>query len=580
MKDFLKTVLAVIIGIFVTTFILFALLGSVAGALASVGKGTAVLPKSGVLTIDLSKVMLAEQSAESDPFSSIPGKEVSTIGIWDAVRAIDIAAEDPGVKYIYIKSDGSVSDLAALWELRQALSAFRGSGKAIVSYMEAPTTGSYYISSVSDKVYMTAHSGATTMVVGVGTQLFFLKDLLDKLGVNVQLVRHGKYKSAGEMFSRSSISPENTEQNQHMVDMMWATLRSEIALSRDLTEAQVDDAIDNLRLCTPADFLECGFVDELLTREGLQDKLAALAVADAYKDVKFIAFPDYVSAKILPSKAKNQIAVVYVDGQMMDGSGKQQVDGDRFASVLQKVRADSTVKAVVLRVNSPGGAVLSAEKIRNEVDLTRAQKPVIASYGDYAASGGYWVSSSADHIFTTPVTLTGSIGVFGTVPEFSKTLKNVAHVSVTSITSNKHGDLYGFTRPFDAAEYAYMERSIEDIYTKFTALVSEGRGLSVEEVDNLGQGRVWTGTDAVANHLADETGSLKDAILYAAQAAGEPDLAQWDVKGYPKPASALDDLMEMLGGKTEEDEVSALLGGLDLSKPQILARLPYEISFR
>ena len=231
---------------------------------------------------------------------------------------------------------------------------------------------------------------------------------------------------------------------------------------------------------------------------------------------------------------------------------------------------------MVLRVNSPGGSVLASEKIMAELDLLKAEKPLVASYGTYAASGGYWISNNCEKIFTSPYTLTGSIGVFGMVPEFSKTASDILHVGVETVSSNKHGDMYSLTRPFDQAEYNYMLRSIEDIYDRFTTIVSEGREIPKDDVDAIGQGRVWTGDDALGIKLVDEFGTLEDAIAYAASLAGDEDLANWNIKAYPAPLTMMEQMMNTLNNKKEDYTVRI---AKELQTPRIVARLPYEISF-
>ena len=585
MKDFVKMVLAVICGILILSIVSFFLTFAMIGAMAAAGSGKPVLPKSGVLSLDLSKVVIAEQSQDGgslgsvNPASLLAGGEAPAdiIGIWDAVQAVNAAAEDPAVKYIFLRTDDNASGVTALGELRVALERFRtASGKPVVSYMESPGSASLYLASVSDKIYMNSSLGLTPQFTGVGSQMYFLGDLLKRLGVNVQLIRHGKYKSAGEMYTRSSASPENREQYQRMIDSMWEVLGATIAESRGITVDDLDAAIEGLKLRLPQDFVDCRLVDELLDRKGLEDKLATLAVVDKYKDIKWIAFKDYVDAKVLPGKAKQKIAVIYADGEIIDGKGKTDIAGDRFASVIAKVAADSTVKAVVLRVNSPGGSVTASEKIKNELDRLQEVKPLVASYGDYAASGGYWISNRCDKIFSDATTLTGSIGVFGLVPDFSGTAKDIAHVGVESVTSHKHGDMFGLMRPLDAEEYDFMLSGIEAVYDRFTTLVSEGRGIPKETVDEIGQGRVWTGADALKINLVDEIGTLEDAIRYAATAAGEPDLAKWNVKGYPKPLSPMEQFLEMVGNAPSDEEV--LVTALKrITKPQVLARLDTDI---
>lgn len=589
MKDFVKMICAVICAFIIMSAISFVLCIGMLGTLAAAGSGKTVVPKSAVLTVDMSKITIAEQTLESNPFSSVSipvGGLASfagtgeTIGIWDAVQAVNAAADDPAIKFIYLRTDGSVTGVSTLSEFRKALSNFRSnSGKPVVSYVEAPGTGSYYLSSVADKVYMTSHPGATMTLTGISTQMTFLGDLLKKLGVNVQLIRHGKYKSAGEMFTRSSSSPENREQYQRLVDSMWGYMSSEIAQSRGITVERLNQAIDNLELCIPEDFVNAGLVDELLTKQGLESKLTTLFEVEDIKDVKSISLYDYAQAKLLPSKAKQKIAVIYADGEIVDGKGESEVAGTRFASIISKVRADSTVKAVVLRVNSPGGSVLASEKIKNEMDLLKAAKPVIASYGEYAASGGYWISNNCDKIYSNATTLTGSIGVFGMVPDISGTLKDIAHVGVETVTSNKHGDMYGLMRPFDSDEYNYMLRSIEDIYDKFTTIVSEGRGLPKDTVDEIGQGRVWTGADGLTINLVDEIGTLEDAVKYAAVAAGDPDLADWNVKAYPKPEDQMSQILKQLSESGDGEDVLVKRLG-NLTSVEYVARLPYDLVIR
>ena len=547
-------VLAVVFGLILTAVMLFMFFGGLMSSLTP-SSASSSLPKSGVLAIDMSKIAIAEQSAEPDVMTMVQGgASISTVGLWQAVSAINKAAEDPAVKYIYIKADGASGGIATLQEFRKSLANFRSCGKAVISYIESPSTASYYIASVADKVYMTDAQGASSMVVGIGSRLVFLKDLLDKLGVNVQLIRHGKYKSAGEMYVKNSPSPENLEQNQAMIDAVWNSYASEIAESRNMSVEKLNSVIDNLELNKPEDFLSTGFVDALMSREELHSKLADLAVVDSYSKLKFFDLPSYIAAKLLPaSKSGNKIAVVYADGEIIDGEDKSNVAGDRFASVLAKVRADSTVKAVVFRVNSPGGSVLASEKIKAEVELLREQKPVVASYGDYAASGGYWISNSCDKIFSNETTLTGSIGVFSMIPEFSKVMKDVVHVNMVSVSSNKHTDMYSLMRPFDDAERDYMQASVENIYDKFVNIVAEGRELESDYVDSIAQGRVWAGSDALKIGLVDEIGTLEDAINYASSLVGDPDSSSLNVVEYPKPMTSFEMLMEMLG-QTSPDE--------------------------
>ena len=591
MKDFIKMTFATIAGLLVFGVVAMFLTIAMVGALASIGESQPVMPREGILQIDMSTMTLAEQTQEADPFASLSGSQIVTpVGIYNAIQAVNAAAEDPAVKFIYMKPDGAAAGIAQIEELRKALGNFRGSGKAVISYIENPSNAGYYLASVSDKIYMTSYDGGMNMFAGISSQMIFLKDILDRLGVNVQLIRHGKYKSAGEMYIRNSSSPENMEQNKEMIESVWNSWAEEIAASREITVETLNAMLDNLELNFPSDFLEKGLVDELFTREELQQQICDLYSAEKFDDVKMIKFPDYAKLKSAVNlKAQKKVAVIYAEGNIIDGDQKQQVAGDRFAKIIADVRKDSTVKAVVLRVNSPGGSVLASEKIKTELDLIKGKGiPVIASYGDYAASGGYWISANCDKIFSNATTLTGSIGVFSMIPDISGTLKNKLHVNITPVNSNKHADMYGMMRPLDKAEIDYMQASVERIYDEFTGLVAEGRNMTVAAVDEIAQGRVWSGADALKIGLVDEIGTIEDAIRFAAMSIdGVTSLDDVQIAEYPKPLSTLDVLIESLGGSESVfsgsplESVEEAFRNWDASESgKVYARIPYEISIR
>lgn len=590
MKEYIKMTLATITGLFLFGFVAMFLFIGMIGAIAAAGDTAPVMPKEAVLQIDFTKMTLAEQTAEADPLAMLQGGgEITPLGIYSAINAINAAAQDPAIRYIYMKPDAVAGGTAQIEELRTALKNFRDSGKAIVSYIESPTNAGYYLASVSDKIYMTKYDGGMNMFNGLSSQLIFLKDALDRLGVNVQLIRHGKYKSAGEMYIRNSSSKENMEQNEAMISSMWESLSTEIAQSRDITVDELNAMLNNLELNFPSDFLENGLVDELLSREELQQKLADLYVTDDYKKVNSISLADYAAIKDVPNfKATNKVAVIYAEGNIVDGSDSEGVAGDRFAKIIADVRADKDVKAVVLRVNSPGGSVMASEKIKAELDLLRENVPVIASYGDYAASGGYWISANCDYIFSNATTLTGSIGVFSMIPDIGGTIKNKLHVTVTPVNSNEHADMLGMMRPLTPKEEAYMQASVERIYTKFTSIVAEGRDMTVEAVDEIAQGRVWTGAEALEIGLVDQIGTLEDAIEFAALSIeGVTSVSDVQVAAFPKPKTTLETLLETLGGTesafagTPLESVEQAFLSWDASQAgKVYARIPYEIVVR
>ena len=593
MKDFVKMTLAVICGLFIMGIIGIILLSGFIGALASSDSAKPVLPRSGVLKIDMSKIIIKEQASTiNDPTSILKNNYITPIGIWNAVQAINTAAADPAVKLIYLKTDGAFAGMAQLEEFRKALDNFRKSGKAIVSYMESPTTGSYYLASVADKVYMSSYSGSGPMITGVATQMFFLKDILDRFGVNVQLIRHGKYKSAGEMFIKNAPSKENLEQTQEMINSIWESMADEIAEKRNIESTALSALIDNLALESPQDMIEHKLVDELVTKDELKEKLAVLEGEQSFKSSRLIRFSDYVTAKTSPDyKAKKKIAIIYADGEITENEDIKAISGDRFAKIVADVDADSSVKAVVLRVSSPGGSVLASDKIRKQLDKLGNDKLLVASYGNYAASGGYWISNNCSKIFSDKTTLTGSIGVFSMIPDFSKTAKDILKVGVANVGSNEHSDMYSLMKPLDEKEQAYIQKGVEKIYEEFVGNVAEGRSLRTSYVDSIAQGRVWIGADALKINLVDEIGTLEDAVNYAvATIDGTTDLTKWNVTAYPKPMTEFESIMAAFGQMNQEEDVLAKTPFKSIVKTfkdwnyqtseRFYARMPYEYSIK
>ena len=592
MKNFIKMTFATLTGLILFSFATIILSTVIIGAIATLGAKQPVMPSKAMMVVDMSTIILSEQTTEVDLISTLQsgGAPVAPLGIYSAISAINKAAMDPAIRFIYLKPDGSMSGVAHLEEFRSALENFRKSGKAVVSYIENPTNGGYYLASVCDKIYMSPYEGGMNMFTGLSSQLFFLKDILDRVGVNIQLIRHGKYKSAGEMFIRNSSSKENLEQNEAMIDSMWESWAKQIAESRNISVEKLNALIDDLELIQPSDWLSNGLVDKLYTREELLQQLSNLYVTSSYGKVNTISIQDYALLnKPLTGGKKNKVAVIYAEGNIVDGEDYLQVAGTRFARIISDVRRDTSIKAVVLRVNSPGGSVLAAEKIKAEVDLLQQRVPVIASYGDYAASGGYWISANCNKIYTDATTLTGSIGVFSIIPDFSGTIENRLHVNVTPVNSNKHADMYNCLRPLSKTEVAYMQSTVENVYHRFIDIVSEGRDMTPEQVEELAQGRVWTGAEAVKNGLADEIGNIEDALQYAAMSIdGITSLSEVQIVEYPKPLTTFELLLESLEPASPAVFAGTALEGVEQAFSNInatetgktYARLPYEYIIR
>ena len=590
MKNFIKMTLATLTGLLLFGFVSVFIFAGVIGAVATIGKSTPVMPESAILTMDMSTIVLEEQTKEMDPMDALQGgnMNIQTLGIYSAIRAINSAAVDPAVKFIYLKPDAATGGTARIEELRSALKNFRESGKAIVSYIETPTNAGYYLASVSDKIYMTPYDGGANMFTGVSSQMIFLKDLLEKIGVNVQLIRHGKYKSAGEMYIRSNPSKENMEQNRAMIDSIWENWAAEIATSRGISTDDLNAMLNDLKLNFPEDFVANGLVDELANGEQMRRKLADLYVCDDPDKIKTISLSDYATLKNPYNlKSKGKVAVIYANGNIVDGKDAQQVAGDRFAKIISEVRKDTTIKAAVLRVNSPGGSVIASEKIKAELELLQERIPVVASYGNYAASGGYWISAGCDKIYTNATTLTGSIGVFSMIPDFSKTVNDKLHVNITPVNSNRHADMFSLMRPLTDVEVAYMQASVEKIYTKFTSLVAEGRDMTVERVDEIAQGRVWSGAEALEINLVDQIGTIEDAVNWAALAIeGVNSVEDVNIVDFPKPMTTIEMLLETLEGQKDKNILArtpfkaigeAFGSWTEDQTGKVYARMPYEM---
>ena len=510
----------------------------------------AMAGKTKVLKIDF-KNPIAERNVGGSQFDimSIVQGTPSSVTLLSYVQAIDAAAEDKNIGMIYMTPENISAGTAQMEEIRAALERFKKTGKPIVAYCENLGNGSYYIASVADKIILDPAS--ESMITGVGSQMIFLKDLFDALGVDVQLIRHGKYKAAGEMYTRSSASPENRLQNEVLINSIWNTMSSQIAASRGFTQEQFNEWIENMDMVHADEFKELGLIDETWYKDEVDKYLCEQNGVKKIQEVGFVKINKYAS-KLKKGNRKNKIAVVYADGEIVNSGSDADIVGAKLANTLRKVREDKKVKAVVFRVNSPGGSAQAAEAIRHELQLLRAEKPVISSYGNYAASGGYWISAESDYIFTDQSTITGSIGVFGLIPSVGNAIRKNLKVNIETVGSSSHVDMMSGMRKLTDDEGEYVQKQIEKIYDDFTGLVSNGRGMSKDSVDAIGQGRVWAGADALNIGLADRQGGLQDAIDYAAEMVG---LTKKDYRISRYPVVKEVSLFQMLsGGGTDDSE--------------------------
>ncbi len=520
-KTFLAGLLAFFVGSFLVVFFWIMLLVGIAGSMES----PVAVDSESILKIDLSEVITDGPS--TDPLAGLDIMTLQTkqqLSLLKVLRAIEAAADDERIKGIYLRPNGNggIAGTALVEELRAALEEFKQSGKFIVAYNETYSQGVYYLASVADKIYMQPEGGMDWS--GLSFNLMFYKGLLDKLDLNVEVFRPTacKYKSAVEPYILDKMSPANREQMQELVSSLWGTLSGEVAASRGIDSVQMQQLTDNLSVSLPEDAVKYGFVDSLIYEDQMKEVFAELGVeADDKGNYNFVSLGEYAS-QLTPDAKKlgaDQVAIVYADGQIVDGNGSgDQIFGNSLAAKLVKVRENEKIKAVVLRVNSPGGSALASDVIWREVQLLRAEKPVVVSMGSYAASGGYYISCPADVIVANKMTLTGSIGVFGMYLNTIDGLKNKLGITLDAVKSNTSAGM-GATTPLTAAERASVMRGVDKVYTTFTSYVAEGRNLPIEKVLDLAGGRVWSGEDALGIGLIDTYGGLKTAIALAADKA-------------------------------------------------------------
>ena len=547
MKDFLKMTFATVTGLLVTGFIL-TILGviSLVGMVMSSDTEVKVAPNT-VLRIDL-KGEITERY-ESNPFDELFMGDAQPVGLEDILASIKKAKTNDKIKGIYLNAEIFACGTASLQEIRKALVDFKTSGKFVVAYGGQYTQGAYYLASVADKVI--ANPSGMISWHGVSANVMFFKEALKKIGVEMQIFRVGTYKSAVEPFIASEMSPANREQTMAFASSIWGQLVKDVAASRNISEQKLNELADqNMDFQEANYYVENGLIDTLMYKDQVLtylkmltgtsngDKLATISVADMKK----------VPATV-KSSSSNSIAVYYAFGEIDNANSTAMSEGINSEKViidLRKLREDKNIKAVVLRVNSPGGSAYGSEQIWREVALLKEAKPVVVSMGDYAASGGYYISCTADWIVAEPTTLTGSIGIFGMIPDVSGLVKGKLGITMDGVKTNKLADLGRIDRPFNEDERALIQHMVNSGYELFTKRCSEGRQIPIDELKKIAGGRVWTGEMAKELKLVDQLGNLDDAIEVAAKRAN---LDGYRTIAYPKAKDKFTMLLEM--GKPE-----------------------------
>lgn len=523
---FVNVFLAALLAFVAGTVVLFVLwIALVLGMVGSMSGSAPVVEEQSILKIDLSEMITDAPS--TDPMAGLDLMTMQAtpqLSLYSALRAIDAAAGDERIKGIYLRMNGAgaTMETAVMEELRETLVQFKESGKFILSYNESYSQGSYYLATVADKIYLQPEGSMEWS--GLASNLIFFKGLIDKLGLDIEIFRPTacRYKSAVEPYFMTRMSDENRAQMQALVDSTWKMLTENISKARGISVEELNRLADELEVMLPMEAVEHKLIDGVCYEDQMEEQFLAQGVeADKEGNLRFVSLGDY-AAQVGPDLdhlTSPEVALVYAQGEIVDGEGSgAQIFGNSLAAKLREVREDENVKAVVLRVNSPGGSALASDVIWREMELLKAQKPVIVSMGSYAASGGYYISAPADAILSDRMTLTGSIGVFGMFMNPTKALQKNLGITMDGVKTNRSAGM-GQREPLTAAERRAVMRGVDKVYERFTGLVSEGRNLPIEKVLEIAGGRVWSGSDALEIGLVDGLGGLKMALALAAEKA-------------------------------------------------------------
>lgn len=591
MKSFIKYTMATVVGIFLT-MTLFTIISiiSLAGMMATEGMSAPIKEKS-ILRLDLSGT-LAERS-ESNPFAALMGEENTALSLEDALLALDKAAKNENIIGVYLEGGAMGANPGMAQELRQALVEFKESGKWVVAYGDSYGKTAYYLSSVADSVLLNPEGNVD--FGGMASQIMFYKDVMEKIGVNMQVFKVGTYKSAVEPFICTEMSPANREQVTSYLFSIWTNMLKDVAASRNMEVGKLNSLADSLTMISEASVaLNGGLVDKLCYMDEVKAILREKSgLEDEDDDLVFASVADVAKSETLDEKVDDQVAVYYAYGEIVQSQGtglgisqEHQIVGEKMIKDLQDLCEDDDVKAVVIRVNSPGGSAFASEQIWREVCLLKEKKPVVVSMGGMAASGGYYISCAANRIFAEPTTLTGSIGIFGMIPDASELMTEKIGLKFDVVKTNEMSDIGTMARPFNEAESAQMQKMINRGYDLFTKRVADGRGMAQDSVKLIAEGRVWTGEQGLNIGLVDELGNLDDAVAHAAELAK---VEKFRAVPYPGADNPFELLLNQTKGGYLDSELRELLGeGYAVyslvrnvkDADRIQARMPFEMNIQ
>ena len=589
MKDFFKFVFASMIGFILSFFVAFLLLIAIIGALVSSAgnEGKVSIASNSVLHVSLDYPIT--ERTDKNPFAELDlfGLESKkTLGLNEILANINEAKTDDRIKGIYLDVSSLSAGMATIEEVRNALIDFKKSGKFIIAYSEVYSQGAYYLSSIADKIYLNPEGMIDFR--GLSSEIMFFKGALEKLDIEAQIIKVGTYKSAVEPFILDKMSEPNKQQVSSFLGSMYDHLLSEISKSRKISKESLFSIADSAKIRAPKDALTYKMVDGLKYKDEVLDELKKLTKVDKKKDIESVSLEDYTAnEEIKEESSKNRIAVIYANGEIISGEGDDETIGsERISRAIRKARTDDKVKAIVLRINSPGGSALASDVIWRETVLAKKIKPVIVSMGDVAASGGYYIACAADSIFAQPNTITGSIGVFGIIPNMQNFFKNKLGITFDGVKTGKFADLGSISRPLTEGEKMIIQLEVNKVYDTFTKKVADGRKKDQNYINSIGQGRVWSGTEALNIGLVDRLGDINDAITSAAKKAK---LKDYKIVDYPAQIDPFTALFDKSGDQVKAYFVKRELGdnfmyyeqmksALNLSGVQ--ARVPYNIQIR
>lgn len=548
MKSFFKTFLASFLGsaLLLLVIIIFLITSLVSSIMSSADTTVEVKPQT-VLYMNLD-YEIPDRTNTNDLGLTFSGLDFSftdtdMAGMNDIINNIKAAAIDPNIAGIFLEMSVIGTSPANIEEIRNQLIEFKKSGKFILSYAEAYSQSAYYLASVSDKIYM--FPDGMLDIHGMASQSMFYKHLLEKLDIEMQIIRpdNNKFKSAVEPYFLDKMSEANREQNSVLLNSIWSKICNDISSARNIKVETINELADDMTLMFDTQAaIDNNFIDGLRYRDEIIAELKQLAEIADNKKVNIVKNTQY--AKVRPElyEGEDNIAIVYASGQIIDGEGDESTIGSiTLSEALRQAREDKKVKAIVMRVNSPGGSAVASEVIRREVELAAKEKPLIVSMGNYAASGGYWISSSSDYIFADPTTLTGSIGVFGTVPNLKGFFNDKLGLTFDEVKTNENSDFGSIAKPLSPYQMKMMQKHVTDTYDDFITLVSTERELRKTFVDSIAQGRVWSGDDAIELGLVDELGGIEKAVAYAAKKAN---IESYSIKEYPKQEDIFESLLK------------------------------------